>query len=396
MFLGQITNITKISFLTNFSAIIMLRLTEERLMFVSRLEVLVSDLKGKNFDSMLVTSKANVYYLSNYYTEPHERVIAVYVSVSHDPLLIVPEMEKNDALSAGWQYEIIGYSDHENPWELFHAYLKKNNIPESMGVEQDHLTLERYREIAEMFSETVINDGKEILENLRVIKNKQEYTLLKQAAALADFGVRAGVSAIREGVSELEIIAEIEYAMKKQGIQEMSFSTMVLSGSGTASPHGVPSLKKIEKGDLVLFDLGVIFAGYCSDITRTVAYKSIEENQKKIYGTVLAAQQQAIDAARIGTAVRKVDLAARDFIEKAGYGKYFNHRIGHGLGIETHEYPSMHSDNDLMLNEGMCFTIEPGIYMPGIGGVRIEDMIFMTEKGSEILTEFPKELQIVD
>ncbi|QKY69678.1 Xaa-Pro peptidase family protein [Lentibacillus sp. CBA3610] len=363
----------------------------------NRLDTLLGELKKHNLDSMLVTSAANFYYLSNYYTDPHERVIAVYISRDHDPLLIVPAMEKEDAKNAGWEYEIIAYNDHESPWALFQQLLKRNNSkPESVAVEHNHLTLERYEQVKSVLPDATFHDAQEILANLRVIKSSEEYALLKEAARFADFGIETGIKAINEGAGELEIIAKIEYELKKQGIQQMSFSTMALSGAKTASPHGTPSMKKIEKGDLVLFDLGVIYEGYCSDITRTVAYKSISPEQESIYNTVLEAETQAITSSKQGTAVGDVDLAARNHIDKKGYGEYFIHRIGHGLGIETHEYPSMHSQNKLPLKTGMCYTIEPGIYVPGQGGVRIEDMVFMSDSGAETLTKFPKELQIVD
>ncbi|MFD2761841.1 M24 family metallopeptidase [Lentibacillus juripiscarius] len=362
-----------------------------------RLDTLLSKLKENDLDSMLVTSTANFYYLSNYYTDPHERVIAVYISQLHDPLLILPAMEKEDAKNAGWKYEMIAYSDHENPWQLLKQFLKGNDrMPKSVAVERNHLTLERFEQVKTVFPDAVISDAQEILANLRVVKSKQEYTLLKEAAKLADFGVETGVKAIKEGVSELEIIATIEYELKKQGIQQMSFSTMALSGTKTSSPHGTPSMKKIEKGDMVLFDLGVVYEGYCSDTTRTVAYKSITPEQKTIYNTVLEAETKAVEASKKSTAVGDIDKAARSHIEKAGYGDYFTHRIGHGLGIETHEFPSMHGQNKLPLTPGMCYTIEPGIYVPGKGGVRIEDMVFMTDNGAETLTKFPKDLQIVD
>lgn len=362
----------------------------------NRIDSLLEEMNKKELDGMLVTSKSNLFFLSNYYTEPHERVIAIYVSKSLDPLLIVPAMEVEDAKAAGWDFEIIGYHDHEDPWELFSGFLNRNQkIPQSIGLEYDQITLNRFEAIKHVLPNTAISNAQELMANLRVIKNKKEYTLLKQAAALADFGIETGIKAIQEGTGELEVIAAIEYALKKQGIQEMSFNTMVLSGTKTSSPHGTPSMKKITAGDMILFDLGVIFEGYCSDISRTVAYKSITKEQEEIYHTVLTAEQKAIEISKVGTPVGKVDEAARKHIDEAGFGKYFTHRIGHGLGIETHEYPSMHSNNDLPLKAGMCYTIEPGIYVPNKGGVRIEDMIFMTDKGPEILTEFPKELQII-
>lgn len=362
----------------------------------ARIENLLTEMKKNSFDSALITSTANFYYLSNYYTEPHERVIAVYVSNDIDPIIVIPAMEIEDAKAAGWNDTIISYFDHENPWKLLGDYLKKNNkLSPSLAIEHNHFTLERYDQLKENFTGVNIVDLENTLANIRVIKSKKEYTLLKQAAELADFGVETGIKAIHEGVTELEVIAKIEYELKKQGIQEMSFTTMCLSGTKTASPHGTPGMKKITAGDMVLFDLGVIFEGYCSDITRTVAFKSITEEQEKVYNTVLGANLKGIEASQIATPVNKIDLAARQYIEAARYGEYFNHRIGHGLGIETHEYPSMSSDNELPLKEGMSFTIEPGIYIPGTGGVRIEDMIFMTKKGPEILTAYPKELQII-
>lgn len=362
-----------------------------------RISTLLQSFHEQNIDSLFITSKANVYYFSNYYTDPHERLVAVYVSKKHNPVLIVPAMEVEDAKDAGWDHDIIHYEDHENVWELFFKYVEqKSALPQSIGLEYNHLTLERFKMIQQIFPKTSITDAQDLLAQLRVIKNDQEYTLLKEAAHLADYGIQVGMNAIREGVTELELIAEIEYALKKKGVQEMSFSTMALSGHKTASPHGVPSLDKIKHGDMVLFDLGVIHEGYCSDITRTFAYKQITEKQEKIYNTVLNAEEKAIQASQLGVEVGKIDQIARNVITEAGYGKFFTHRIGHGLGIDVHEYPSMHQDNTLKLQSGMCFTIEPGIYVPNVGGVRIEDMIFMTSSGPEVLTESPKTLQIID
>lgn len=362
-----------------------------------RIDELVKEIKRQNLDSALVTSTANFYYLSNYYTDPHERVIAVYVSEAIDPIIIVPAMEAEDAKAAGWQNTMIGYHDHENPWQLLANYLRdQEKLPGSLAIEHNHFTLERYGKLKESFAGTEIVDLENTLADIRVIKTKKEYTLLKQAAQYADLAIKTGVEAIKEGVSELEIIAQIEFEMKKQGIQQMSFATTCLSGAKTASPHGTPGQRKITAGDMVLFDLGVVFEGYCSDITRTVAYQSVTEEQREIYQTVLGANERGIEVSKIGTPVNQVDLAARQFIESKGYGKYFNHRIGHGLGIEVHEYPSMSSDNELPLKEGMCYTIEPGIYIPGTGGIRIEDMVFMTKNGPEILTAYPKELQIIE
>lgn len=364
---------------------------------MNRIDNLLAKLKENNLDSVLVTSKANVYYYSNYYTDPHERVIAIYITQFHEPILILPNMEVEDAKRAGWSYQILGYHDHEDVWELLIDRLKKGDkLPERLGLENNDLSLERYYFLKRILPDTEMIDVQNILASLRVIKDEKEYELLKEAAALADFGIKTGIEAIKEGVTELEVIAKIEYELKKKGIQEMSFSTMALFGDSTASPHGTPGLKKIKKGDLVLFDLGVIYKGYCSDISRTVAFQSITPEQNDIYHIVLTAEKKAIEAAQVGTEVGHLDQTARNHISQAGYEEYFPHRIGHGLGVDVHEFPSMHANNDLVLQPGMCFTIEPGIYVPQTGGVRIEDMIFMTENGPEILTKSPKNLQIIE
>lgn len=361
-----------------------------------RMANLLTKLAEQSGDSVFITSKANIYYFTNYYTDPHERLVAVYVSKNMDPLLIVPTMEVEDAKNAGWQHDILHYGDHENVWEKFYHHLEKNQgQATSLGLEFNDLTLERYKTLKEIFPKSTLFDMQEGLAQLRVIKSEREFELLQEAAKLADYGVEVGKQAIKDGATELDIIAEIEYALKKKGVQEMSFSTMALTGDKTASPHGTPGLNRVRKGDFVLFDLGVIHEGYCSDITRTFAFDSISDEQKEIYETVLRAEKAAIEAAQLGTAVGEVDQTARQIITDAGFGEYFTHRIGHGLGIEIHEYPSMHQENKLSLQEGMCFTIEPGIYVPGLGGVRIEDMIFMTKEGPKSLTGFPKELQII-
>ncbi|MFC2948652.1 M24 family metallopeptidase [Virgibacillus sediminis] len=363
----------------------------------NRMERLLQEMGNRGMDGLLVTSTPNFYYLSGYYTDPHERVIGIYLSKAMDPVMILPSMEKQDAKAAGWKFELVGYQDDENPWELFASFLKKNEKqPTVLGLEYDHLSLERFEAVKQIFPETAFLNAKEILAESRAVKNKKEYTLLKQTASLADLGIETGIRSIKEGISELELIANIEYELKKHGVRQMSFSTMALSGAKTASPHGTPSSKIVSGGDLVMFDLGVVFEGYCSDITRTVAFRSITDEQRRIYNTVKEAENKAVQRAEIGLPVGQLDDAARSHINDAGFGQYFTHRIGHGLGIETHEYPSMHGNNQLPLKEGMCYTIEPGIYVPGTGGVRIEDMVYLTEKGPERLTEYPRDLQIID
>ncbi|MFP7478099.1 M24 family metallopeptidase [Terribacillus saccharophilus] len=361
-----------------------------------RIDTLLHQLKGAQADSVFITSMENVYYVSNYYTDPHERLVAVFADQKDAPLLILPAMEKEDALQAGWKEEMLTYHDHEDVWQLFKNHLKeRGRIPASMGIEKDHMSVLRLELLKHILPDTAFPNATELLQDLRNIKDKKEYTLLKQAAVLADLGVKKGIEAIAAGKSELQIVAELEYALKQEGVRSMSFATTVLSGAKTASPHGTPDGKQIAPGDLVLFDLGVIFEGYCSDITRTVAYKHVTADQQHIHDTVRIALEKATAASKAGTAIAEIDRAARGHIEQAGYGEYFTHRVGHGLGIGIHEFPSLSSNNTQAMQEGMCYTIEPGIYLPGVGGVRIEDDIFLTKNGPDVLTAYPRDLQII-
>jgi Xaa-Pro dipeptidase len=185
---------------------------------------------------------------------------------------------------------------------------------------------------------------------------------------------------------------ELEFQMRRLGASGVSFETIVASGKRSSMPHGVATDKKVEIGDFITMDFGCVYQGYCSDITRTVAFGQINEEQREIYNTVLEAQIAAVEACRPGKTCAEIDLTARNIIRNKGYGDYFPHRLGHGLGISVHEYPSLTEINTLSLQEGMVFTIEPGIYVPGKAGVRIEDDLYVTENGVEILTKFPKEL----
>lgn len=361
-----------------------------------RIEKLQSWMKENDIHVSFVTSSENVFYLSGYYTDPHERLLALAVFQEEEPFLVCPEMEIYNAKNAGWQHEIIGFNDIVNPWDMIVNAIKKRGITVGKAaIEKEHMTVERYEQLTELFPNAAFISAEEKLRLLRMIKDAEELKAIEEACALADYAVQFGASEIKEGKTELDVLNALEYALKQKGVTEMSFSTMVLTGANAASPHGNPGMTRIKKGDFILFDLGVIVDRYCSDITRTVAYGDINDKQKEIYDTVLKAQLAALEASKPGVTAAEVDLTARRIIGDAGYGEYFPHRLGHGLGISIHEYPSIKETNQLVLQEGMVYTIEPGIYVPGVAGVRIEDDVYITADGARALTKFPKELQII-
>ncbi|MDN4607304.1 M24 family metallopeptidase [Sporosarcina highlanderae] len=353
-------------------------------------------LLDENLDAAFITTPDNVFYVSGFKSEPHERVLGVMVFKEAEPFVICPLMEVPDLKASGWTFEAVGHQDTEDAWEVLATAAFKRNVPlQKIAVEKSHLTVERMERMVELFEDATFSRLDEKLNSLRNIKSEDELVKLRKAAELADYAIEVGCKEIAEGKTELEILMAIEFEMKRKGAEKMSFDTMVLSGPKTASPHGKPGDRKIQKGDFILFDLGVVYEGYCSDITRTVAFGEPSEKQREIYETVRKAEQAAIDLVRPGVKARDLDKAARDVITDAGYGEYFTHRLGHGLGISVHEFPSITGTNDLELQEGMVFTIEPGIYNPEITGVRIEDDVVVTADGVEVLTKFPKELKII-
>jgi len=364
-----------------------------------RLEKLSSWIKQESIDAAFLTSTANVFYLCGFHCHPHERLLGLFVFPEAEPLLICPQMEVKQAKDAGWSYQILGYDDTQNPWEMIRdAFTSRQIHPDgvrTLAVEKDHLSCRRAELLMSIFPGVRLVSAEEKMHQLRMIKDAKEIGIMREAARLADYGVEVGISALKEGVTEMEVVAAIEMALKQKGIQGMAFSTMVLFGEKSGLPHGIPDNRRLQEGDLVLFDLGVVLEGYCSDITRTVAYRSVGEQQREIYETVLQAQLNALGKCKPGTPIRELDKTARDVIKKAGYGNHFPHRLGHGLGIEVHEYPSLTETNTDPLQPGMAITVEPGIYVEGVGGVRIEDDVIITEEGCEILTGFSKELRIV-
>lgn len=368
----------------------------EEVIVLKKVKEIQQFLQEQNIDAAFITTPDNVFYVSGFASEPHERLLGVMVFKEAEPFVICPLMEVPDVKSAGWSFDVVGHADTEDAWDVvLDAVKKRGTLPTSFAIEKAHLTVERLERMKELFKDANFARLDDQLNAMRVIKDEDELENLRKAAQFADKAVEIGCQEIAEGKTELEVLMAIEFEMKKQGIQKMSFDTMVLSGPKTASPHGTPGDRKIQKGDFILFDLGVVYNGYCSDITRTVAFGEPSEAQRKIYETVKNAEQAAVDLVRPGVKAMELDKASRDVITGAGYGEYFTHRLGHGLGISVHEYPSITGTNEFVLEEGMVFTIEPGIYHPEVTGVRIEDDVVVTADGVEVLTKFPKELQII-
>ena len=363
---------------------------------MKKIKQLQSYLTEQSIDAAFITNPDNVFYFSGFKSNPHERLLGVMVFREAEPFLICPQMEIPDAKAAGWHGDIVGHVDTENAMEVLHRTAGNRGVKiGTIAIEKTHMTVDRYEALLSLFGSPEFIRLDDQINAMRVIKDEVELEILREAAALADYAIEVAARTIKEGITEIEVMTEVELALKKRGVTHMSFDTTVLTGSNAASPHGKTGDRKLQQGDLVLFDLGVVHKGYCSDITRTLALGEPGEEQKAVYEVVLQAELAALEAVKQGVTAAQLDQAARNVIEKAGYGEYFTHRLGHGLGVSVHEFPSIHGSNDMKMQPGMVFTLEPGIYVPGKVGVRIEDDVALTESGVEVLTKFPKELQII-
>ncbi|WP_400164108.1 M24 family metallopeptidase [Brevibacillus sp. TJ4] len=358
-----------------------------------RIANLLTFLQQQELDAVLITSPKHVYYLTGFYSDPHERFMGLVIPAVGEPTLIVPALDRDAAMNASIVKQIVTHTDVQNPFDIL-----KQALPggvKKLGLEKGHMTVERFEALSAVVAASQYVDVDRPLREMRMIKTADEIARIKHAIRLIEGAIRETVKKVQPGVMEKEIVAELEYQMKRLGAEGPSFSTMVLSGENSALPHGHPGSRQIRQGELLLFDAGVEADGYVSDITRTFAVGEVNDKLRDIYETVLAANKAAIAAVRPGVSFGHLDKTARDLITEKGYGPYFMHRLGHGLGMDVHEYPSIHGENKDELRPGMVFTIEPGVYVPGVAGVRIEDNVLVTEDGVEVLTSFPKELTVI-
>lgn len=263
-----------------------------------------------------------------------------------------------------------------------------------VGFESSFTTFSLYQSLLEKFKGQIeFVPLERELRNLRAFKDETELSLIRSAIDIASSAFLHLLKFLKEGAEERVLSLEMEFFMKQRGAEATGFDLIVASGARSALPHGRASDKRIEKGDFVLIDFGSRFKGYHSDQTRTVICAPSTPEQRRIYEIVKKAHDQAIKKVRPGIPICDVDRAAREYIQGQGYGEYFGHGTGHGIGLAVHEDPVVNGENQDLLQEGMVFTIEPGIYIPDWGGVRIEDMVRVTSTGAEILTYLPTELQ---
>jgi Xaa-Pro dipeptidase len=359
----------------------------------ARIDGLYRLLEEEDLDAALLTQPKLIYYFTGFYTDPHERLLVLVCPRGKEPFLFVPALDLEKTVRTSTVKAVHAHDDAQNPYEVLQRLL--GSKMSRIGIQEEHLNVKRYQAFLELTGAEHAAGLDDKLARMRVIKSDDEIAVIKRAIRCIEDVFRDTIPLVKPGVTEQDLVAEMEYRMKRYGAEGPSFDTMVLTGEKTGLPHGVPGKERIREGDLVLFDAGVFVDGYASDLTRTFAVGDIGDRCRDIYDAVLQANRSAIDAVRPGAAFAGIDLAARGVIEGRGFGPHFITRTGHGFGLDIHEYPSIHAKNMDTAEEGMVFTVEPGIYIPGLGGVRIEDNVLVTGSGAEVLTSFPKELTVI-
>ncbi|MBM7569693.1 M24 family metallopeptidase [Aquibacillus albus] len=353
---------------------------------MGKLEKLRQMLKEKDLDGLLISSSYNRRYITGF-----TGTAGVVLITENESLLITDFRYIEQATEQATEFKII---EHKQPIGLEIADQVKELGINQLGFEKDDLTYGVYEQYKkEISTELVPTSG--IIEKIRLIKSQEEINILKEAAKIADAAFDHILTFIKPGIKEIDVSNELEFFMRKQGATSSSFDIIVASGYRSALPHGVASEKTIESGELVTLDFGALYHGYCSDITRTVAVGKISDELNTIYDVVLEAQKKGMEGIKAGITAKEADAFTRDYIKEKGYGEYFGHSTGHGIGLEVHEGPGLSFRSNQLLEAGMVVTVEPGIYVPGIGGCRIEDDTVVTQNGNERLNHSPKELIIL-
>ncbi|MFB0842107.1 M24 family metallopeptidase [Paenibacillus oleatilyticus] len=352
-----------------------------------RIGRLRSLLEQKGLPALLITNATNRKYMTGFTGS------AGYVLIAADRAVLLTDFRYvTQASEQAAGYEIIEHGP--KVVESINDLLRKWGIAK-LGFEQTDLSYGTYSSYAEALGGIEFAPTGGLVESLRMIKDDGEIAVMQQAADLADRAFVHVLGLLKSGVKELDISLEIEMFVRKHGAASTSFETIVASGERSALPHGKASDKIIGTGEFVTLDFGAYYKSYCSDITRTVIVGTPTDKHRDIYKIVLEAQMEALERIKPGMTGKEADAVARDIIKRYGYGDHFGHGTGHGLGMEVHEAPRLSVQGDVVLAPGMVVTVEPGIYLPGFGGVRIEDDIVITETGNRRLTQSSKDLIVI-
>lgn len=353
-----------------------------------RIEKVLKKMEERQTDQILVTDPASVFYLTGHYEEPFERFWALYLNRSGNHKLVSNRLFSLPEVSG---VDILWYADGESGIEKLCPYVEQNKILGVDGVTKAKFLLE----LMEKKAAAGYTDASEVMKQVRACKDDYEQRKMIEASLINDAAMERFKGLIREGVTETEVAEQMLGIYRELGAEDYSFTPLVGFGPNAACGHHGPDGTALKEGDCVLFDVGCKKDGFCSDMTRTFFFGEPDAESRKVYDTVLKAQLAAEAAVKPGVLLSEIDRTARDIITEAGYGAYFTHRLGHFIGYDVHEAGEVSPASDIIAKPGMIFSIEPGIYLPDKVGVRIEDLVMVTEDGVRVLNHYPKELQVV-
>lgn len=359
-------------------------------MFAKRREKLSDLLKSEEMDAAILVPGSNMFYYTGLKLKQSERLTLAIITKDGDLTFVVPQVELSKAEEIS-EAKVFWYTDEQGPSKALEKTRQSIGTLQLIGVEYTKMRVMEMN-ASEALGAARTADVSDVINRMRIYKDENEVAQMQKAVKILEDSLEATLPYIKPGVTEREMAAQLEYEMRKRGSEGTPFETIVASGPRGATPHGRAAEKEIREGELIVMDFGSLFGGYVGDICRTVAVGEISDELNEIYHIVKEAQQKAVDIIKPGVTAHEVDETARQHIKSKGYGEYFTHRTGHGLGLDAHEDPYMMQNNDLVLQPGMVFSVEPGIYLPEKGGVRIEDNIVVTKDGHLNLMSFKKDL----
>ena len=349
-----------------------------------------------NLDAVGLMPGPNLHYFTALHFHLSERPTLALLPVQGQPALICPAFEATKTARSNLSWQLFTYVDGQDPLEACQAACRALRLSRArVGVEALKLRLRELRLLEAAAPAIQIENAEHLIAQPRLIKDADEIAAMRRAVAVAEQALDDVLSVVRIGMTERQVANELRLALLRRGAENLAFEPLIQAGTNSALPHATATERALQAGELLLLDFGVTLDGYNSDITRTFALGEPAAEIRRIYERVKQANAAGRAAARPGASGQDVDRAARQVIAEAGYGQYFTHRTGHGLGLEGHEPPYMVEGNTAPLEVGNTFTIEPGIYIPGLGGVRIEDDVLITPDGAESLTTYDRELRII-
>ncbi|WP_040327773.1 M24 family metallopeptidase [Clostridium ihumii] len=354
-----------------------------------RLNNVLEGMKERGIPQLLISDPAAIFYLTGRWIHPGERLLALYININGNNKLFINELfPVHEDLGV----EKVWFTDNDDGVSIICDNIEKDK---TIGVDKNWPARFLLR-LMELKGDTNVVNGSIIVDRCRMFKDEAEKDFMRTSSHLNDLAMEQIQKFVKEGLSEKQMAQKLSEIYESLGCEGFSFEPIIAYGANGADPHHGNDGSMVKEGDSVIIDMGCVKDSYCSDMTRTVFYKSVPEHSKEVFETVLEANKRAISIVKPGVRFCDIDKAARDYIESKGYGKYFTHRTGHSIGLEVHDLGDVSAVNTEEVKPGMIFSIEPGIYIPGEVGVRIEDLVLVTEDGCEVLNKYNKELVVIE